>query len=135
MAEKTFILEIVTPEKSVFSGEVESLGAPGTEGYFQVLHNHTPFVCTLQTGEIIVDTDGGKAFFATSGGFAEVSNNKVTVLAETAEKTDDIDVFRAEEAKKRAEDRLQSSDKDIDIERARLALFRALNRIRAAGRH
>jgi len=135
MAEKTVILEIVTPERLVFSGDVTSMIAPGTEGYFQILHNHAPFLSTLDVGEIRVNYGGKDHFFATSGGFAEISQNKIAVLAETAEKTEEIDVARAEAAKKRAEERLQKHTTDIDVVRAESALYRAVNRIRIAGKH
>ncbi len=130
MADKSFTLDIVTPIKNVFSGDVEGVVMPGTEGYFQILHNHTPFMATIQIGEIKVNIDGKDHFYSTSGGFAEINSNKVSILAETAEKADDIDLARAEEAKKRAEERISSGARDMDAERARLSLFRALNRIR-----
>lgn len=133
MADKSFTLEIVTPEKSVFTGEVESIIAPGEKGYFQILHNHTPFLSTLQIGRINVLEGGNETLYALSGGFAQVTNNKVSVLAETAEIAGDIDLLRAKEAQRRAENRLVSKEDDMDFERARLALFRAINRIRIAG--
>jgi F-type H+-transporting ATPase subunit epsilon len=135
MAEKSFTLEIVTPEKSVFTGEVDSIIAPGEKGYFQILHNHTPYLSTLQIGMINVREGGNETLYALSGGFTQVSNNKVTVLAETAELAGDIDLIRAKEAQRRAESRLVSKEDDMDYERARLALFRAINRIRIAARN
>ncbi|MCP4726066.1 MAG: F0F1 ATP synthase subunit epsilon [bacterium] len=132
MAEKTFSLDIVTPGQKVFSGDVESVVAPGTEGYFQVLTDHTPFLVTIQIGEIKVTSSGKDMHYATSGGFVEVNANRISVLAETAEKADEIELQRATESKARAEKRLESGDKELDTDRAKIALFRAINRINVA---
>lgn len=130
MAEKLLHLDIVTPKRNVFSGEVESIVAPGTEGYFQLLQGHTPFLTTLQIGEIRIRKSGKDEYYATSGGFTEVHLNRVSILAETAEAGKEIDLERAAAAKRRAEKLLESREKWVDVDRARLALFRALNRIR-----
>lgn len=130
---KLFRLEIVTPQKSVFSGNVELFSAPGTSGGFQILHNHAPFLTTITTGEVkLRAADGSESFYATSGGFVEVSNNNVTFLADTAERKDEIDVQRAMAAKSRAEERLRKREEEINIARARAALARAINRLRIA---
>jgi len=134
MAEKTLQLDIVTPERLVFSGAVNSIMAPGTEGYFQILPGHTIFISTLQIGEIQVKRDNTLDYYATSGGFVEVHADRITVLAETAERANEIDTQRAQAAKERAEKRLKSADKTVDVDRARLSLFRALNRIRVSVR-
>lgn len=134
MADKTFHLDIVTPTKNVFSGEIESIVASGTEGYFQILPRHTPFLSTLQIGEMRIRKEGKDDYYATSGGFAEVHSNRVSILAETAEHSREIDPDRANEAKARAEKLLASPSDDIDQVRARLALFRAINRIRTLSR-
>ena len=134
MAEKSLHLDIVSPKRNVFSGEVESIIAPGTEGYFQLLTGHTPFISTLQIGEIRIRKNGRNEYYATSGGFAEVHLNRVSILAETAEAGQKIDLERATAAKRRAEKLLESHEKWVDVDRARLALFRALNRIRVKSR-
>ena len=130
MAEKTLYLDIVTPTSSVFSGEVESIVAPGTEGYFQILPFHTPFLSTIQVGEIRTKEKDKEGYYATSGGFAEVHANRVSILAETAEMAHEIDIERAQAAKQRAEKLLEHREDWVDYERARLALYRAINRIR-----
>ncbi|NOZ55237.1 MAG: F0F1 ATP synthase subunit epsilon [Calditrichaeota bacterium] len=130
--EKTFQFEIVTPEGKVYSETVESVIAPGVDGYFGVLAGHTPFMTALKIGEIRVRTHGETVLFATTGGFVEVLPHRMTLLAETAEEASRIDVSRALAAKERAEKRLKSRSPDVDVERARLALARALNRLRVA---
>ena len=132
MENHKFTFEIVTPFRKVFSGEVKGIVAPGFEGYFGVLARHAPFVAAIQIGEIKVDTGTEVLHFATSGGFAEVLPQKVTVLAETAEEASEIDIQRAEAAKKRAEERLAEGRKVWDLERAHAALARAINRIHVA---
>ena len=134
MVEKSFFLDIVTPKESLFSGQVGSVVAPGTEGYFQILPGHTAFLSTLQIGAIKVRKNGKIDYYATSGGFAEVHSNRVSLLAETAELAHKIDFERATAAKQRAEKLLDSPEEWVDTERAQLALFRALNRIRIHGR-
>ena len=129
MADKSFQLDIVTPMKHVYSGEVESVVAPGTEGYFQVLHNHTPFLTTIQIGEIRIKENGQEQYYSTSGGFAEVHENQISILAEAAEKVEEIDLERAEASKLRAQKLLESSEEWVDTDRARYALIRAMNRI------
>ena len=135
MAEKAFKLEIVTPKKIVFSGDVTSFSAPGVAGGFQVLKSHAPLLSNIAIGEVkLLDKGGAEARFATSGGFVEVHEDKVVMLAETAERSGDIDVTRAEAARDRARKRLKEKAADIDIQRARLALFRAMNRLKVADR-
>lgn len=128
----TFQLEIVTPEKTVYSGEVESLRAPGTEGGFGVLAGHHPMLASLRIGEMVFsEGEQGPKSVAIGGGFAEVQRDRVTVLAETAEFAQDIDVSRAEASMDRARERLaQKRDQQIDEARATLALARAVNRLR-----
>jgi len=130
---KLFRLEIVTPQKSGFSGYVESFAAPGAMGGFQVLHDHAPLLTIISIGEVrLRDQGGNESIYSTSGGFVEVGNNNVTFLANTIERKDEIDVERAKAAKTRAEDRLRRKEHDTDIERARTALARATNRLRIA---
>ncbi len=128
----TFQLEIVTPEKTVYSGEVEQLRAPGTEGGFGVLAGHHPMLASLRIGEMVFfEGEQGPKSVAISGGFAEVQRDRVTVLAETAEFAPDIDVNRAEAARDRAREMLtRKQEQQIDEARATLALARAVNRLR-----
>ncbi|WP_031514167.1 F0F1 ATP synthase subunit epsilon [Desulfofalx alkaliphila] len=129
---KTQRLDIVTPEKVVFSEEVDYVVAPGSEGELGFLPEHTPLVSALKTGVLRLTQDGKTIKVAISGGFVEVKNSRVVVLADTAERADQIDVARAEEAKRRAEQRLAQKSENIDIARAEAALKRAINRISAA---
>jgi len=131
--EKNLQLEIVTPRGTVFSDRVEAVRAPGVDGYFGVLPGHTPLMTALQIGEIRVRRAGEVVRFATTGGFAEVLPNRVIILAETAEREDQIDVARALAAKERAEKRLRERGPDVDVDRAKAALARATNRLRVAG--
>jgi F-type H+-transporting ATPase subunit epsilon len=125
-------LEIITPEKSVVKEEVDSVTIPGSLGSFQVLKNHAPLVSNFEIGVITVKKNGETKYFTTSGGTVEVEDNKVLVLANTAENVDKIDVNRAEEAQKRAEERLGKKNKEeIDVFRAEAALHRAINRLSA----
>ena len=129
-------LEVVTPEKIVVSEEAQIVASPGSEGEFGVLTGHTPFLTSLKTGLIrYTDTSGKEHFVFVSGGFAEALPDKVTVLAESAEVSTDIDINRAKEALARAEKRLaeERTREDIDFARARAALERATVRIRVAG--
>jgi F-type H+-transporting ATPase subunit epsilon len=127
-------LEIVTPEMSVVSEDAQIVMAPGTLGEFGVLNNHTPFMTTLNLGTVhYKDVNGNERFVFISGGFAEALPDKVTILAESAERRAEIDMERAKSALKRAEDRLASEDnKDTNYERAQIALQRALHRIKLA---
>jgi F-type H+-transporting ATPase subunit epsilon len=127
-------LEVVTPEKAVVSEEVQIAVAPGTLGEFGVLIGHTPFLTTLKTGTIrYTDTGGAQRYIFTSGGFAEALPDKLTVLAESAERRRDIDTDRARAAMERAQERLEKGGTDdIDFARAKAALERAVNRIRLA---
>jgi F-type H+-transporting ATPase subunit epsilon len=128
-------LEVVTPEKNVVSEEVQIVAAPGTLGEFGVLRGHTPFMTTLKTGTIrYTDAGGSDRYVFVSGGFAEALPDKVTILAETAERRSDIDLERARAALERAQKRLadERAKDDMDYTRLRAALERALQRIRLA---
>jgi F-type H+-transporting ATPase subunit epsilon len=127
-------LEVVTPEKSVVSEEAQIVVAPGSLGEFGVLIGHTPFLTTLKIGTLrYKDTEGKEHYVFINSGFAEALPDKVTVLAESAEKSDDIDQERAQSALDRAQQRLEDrSKKDIDFIRAKLALERAMQRIHIA---
>ena len=132
MASKTFLLEIVTPEKAVLSQEVESIVVPAHEGYLGVLAGHAPLLSTLKPGEITIRSGHEEFHYCTTGGFMEATPKKVTILSESAERVDQIDVKRAEEALQRAKERLAAADKTVDKERARAALARAEARLRIA---
>jgi len=130
-------LEVVTPEKQVVNDLAQIVMAPGSMGEFGVLFGHTPFMTSLNTGAIHYRDENGKdRFVFVSGGFAEALPDKVTILAESAESMEDIDVDRAKAAVERAETRLAENraKEETDIARARAALDRAVVRIRIAGR-
>jgi F-type H+-transporting ATPase subunit epsilon len=123
-------LEIITPEKVIFEDTVDSVTVPGTKGGFQVLKDHAPLMSTFEIGVINVKKNEDTKYFTTAGGTIEVLNNKVLILADSMELTGDIDLDRAELAKKRAEERLvRKKEIEIDTVRAELALKRAINRI------
>jgi F-type H+-transporting ATPase subunit epsilon len=126
-----FKLDIVTPERTAYTGVVESLRAPGTAGGFGVLPRHAPMLAALAAGPVAFVADGARQEMAISGGFAEILGDSVTVLAETAERPDEIDIARAQAARDRARDRLRQ--RESDTERARASLMRAINRLRVAG--
>ena len=125
-------LEIVTPEKSVVNEEARIVMAPGTLGEFGVLSGHTPFMTSLKLGSVrYVDKGGKERFVFVSGGFAEALSDRITILADSAERRREIDLERAKAAKARAEERLaKEADETVDYTRARAALTRAINRIR-----
>lgn len=131
--EKLQRLEVVTPQKKTYSQDIRFVVLPGTEGELGILPEHAPLVTSLKTGLVRVQHEGKTLKIAVSGGFAEVRDSKVTVLANAAEREDQIDVERAQAAKERAEQRLASGGSDIDVVRAEAALKRALNRLKAAG--
>ncbi|BAF60992.1 F0F1-type ATP synthase, epsilon subunit [Pelotomaculum thermopropionicum SI] len=133
MSDKTQRLEIVTPQRKVFSEDVSFLVAPGTEGELGVLPNHAPLITSLNIGIMRIQQEGKTFKVVVTGGFMEVRDNKVTVLANAAERAEEIDVARAEAARRRAEERLAKKTPDIDVLRAELALKRALTRLKAAG--
>jgi len=127
------MLEIVSPEKMVFSGKIEEVTIPGTEGEFGVLRGHEPFLSSVDIGELNFLKEGKKAYYAVNYGYAEVTSDKVTVLIETAEKADHIDKERAMRAKDNAEARLAQLNKDdVEYETMRAALARAIARISVA---
>ncbi len=129
-------LEIATPMRLVVSETVDEVVAPGVEGYFGVLPGHAPFLTTLGIGEVSYRIGRDTHYLALAGGFAEVRNDKVIVLADTAERPEEIDRGRAERARERAEQRLsgRGSEEAIDYARAAAALRRAHVRLQTAGR-
>jgi len=132
---QTFLLEVVTPQRLIISEEVEELMAPGQEGYFGVWSGHTPFMTTLKIGELSYTRGRKERFLAVSWGYTEVRPDKTIVLVETAERPEEIDLVRAEQAKVRAEERLRHfGDEAIDHARAQAALERALARMAVAAK-
>ena len=132
---KTFLLEIVSPEKLLFSQEVESVVAPAAEGMIGILAGHSPFLSSLRPGEIKVKSEGWEHFFVTTGGFMEVLPEKTSLLVESSEKSDKIDKNRAKEARDRAQKRLQGPEEGVDKVRAKEALERATARLKVAEKH
>jgi F-type H+-transporting ATPase subunit epsilon len=131
----TFQLEIVTPEKKVVETRAEEAQIPGKNGYLGILPGHAPLVTELAVGEIIYRQDANEQRLAVAWGFAEVLPDKVTILAETAERPSEIDVERARKAKERAEQRLMSGDTTVDVDRALDALQRAEARLQVADKN
>ena len=126
-----FALEVVTPERVAYSGQVANLQAPGSEGSFGVLAGHIPLLTGLHIGRLrFIEENGDEVQMAISGGFVEVGCEQVAVLAETAERIEEIDVERAEAARQRAEERLAQVQEGVDVARAEAALARAINRLR-----
>ena len=132
--DQKLLLRVVTPDRQVVREDVEEIQAPGREGYLGILPGHAPLLSELKPGEMTYRQ--GKDFqrLAVSGGFLEILPEQVTVLAETAERPEEIDIARALSAKERAELRLKSPDPEVDLNRAAVALERALIRIQVASR-
>jgi len=130
---KTVTLEVVTPTRMVARDEVEEVIAPGAEGYFGVLGGHLPFMSTLKSGELAYRKNGTWRYLAISWGYAEVLPQTVIILAEAAEKAEEIDIARAQRARDRAVERMARwGDESIDVLRAQASLARALTRIEVA---
>ena len=124
------MLEIVTPEKMAFSGNIEEVTLPGTEGEFGVLRGHAALLSSVDIGELSFTKDGKKTYFAVNTGYAEVTGTKVTILVETAERSDLIDKERAKKAKDIAEGKLaKMSKEEVEFETIRISLVRAITRI------
>lgn len=134
MAERSFRLEVITPDRIVLSDpDVVSVVAPGSEGYLGMLANHAPLMTELKIGKLdLRRRDGTTDEMAIAGGFLEVFENKVSVLAESAELASEIDIERAERSKVRAEDRLATDGPEVDAARAQASLHRAINRLNVA---
>ncbi len=127
-------LEIVTPDRAVVHEQVDEVQAPGAMGYFGVLPGHTPLLALLQVGVLWYRKGAEKSYLSVAGGVAEVMADRVIVLAQIAERAEEINVDRAQAAKQRAEQRLASHQRDMDLERARVALMKALTRLNVAHR-
>jgi F-type H+-transporting ATPase subunit epsilon len=127
-------LQIVSADRSLVNETVDEVEIPGSDGYFGVLPGHTPLLAVLQVGELWYRQGQEKHYLLIAFGFAEVLPDRVTILAQIAEKPDEIDPARAEAAKKRAEERIARPIADMDAERARIALMKALIRLQVATR-
>ena len=127
-------LEIVTPDRSIVTEEVDEVENPGAEGYFGVLPGHTPLLAVLHVGELWYRRKQEKTYLSIAFGFAEVLPDRVTVLAQIAERAEEIDTARAEAARRRAEEALAKPLPEVDIERARIALMKSLMRLQVARR-
>ena len=130
MLPKKLNVEILTPNKKVYSKEASSVRLPGSEGYFGILPGHTPLLSTLTIGEIKIENDGKTDYFAASGGVVEVLPGGISILVETSELAADIDKKRAAASKERAQKKIKEGRKQWDIKRAEVALARAINRMR-----
>lgn len=133
MADKNITVEIVTPERIVFSELVDFVVVPGIQGYLGVLPMHAPIVSGLNVGVLKVITSGRETKLAISGGFMEVNQDNVVILADTAERGEEVDILRAKAARERAEQKLSNRSADVDSARAEMALRRAVARIKASG--
>ena len=129
---ETFSVEIVTPIKILSQENVKYIGCPGIDGSFGIMKKHRQGVIALDIGEIKIDTNGDTDWYATSGGFVEIGSDKIELLLESVEKSNEIDVKRATEALERAKDRKKNSTEQIDNIRLEASLSRALNRLKVS---
>lgn len=127
-------LQIVTPDRLIVREQVDEVQIPGSEGYFGVLPGHTPLLASLTVGELWYRQGQDKHYLSIAFGFAEVLPDRVTILAQLAERAEDIDLTRAEASRQRAEERLAQPRSDIDYERARIALMKSMARIQVSAR-
>src|ERR1700733_14118561 len=127
-------LQFVTPERAIVHEHVDEVEVPGEDGYFGVLPGHAPLMAALTVGQLWYRKGTEIRYAFVAGGFAEVVSDRVSILAQIAERAEDIDVARAEAAKRRAEDRLARPVADMDFERARIAFLKALSRLQVAAR-
>ncbi|MCJ7653688.1 MAG: F0F1 ATP synthase subunit epsilon [Dehalococcoidia bacterium] len=130
----TLRLEIITAERQVFADDVNVVVAPGIEGELGILPHHAPLMTMLKPGELLIRKNGEEMYLAVSGGFLEVRPDKVIILADACERAEEIDITRAEEAKRRAEERIKTHPQGSDVAQAQAALLRSLIRIRIAER-
>ena len=130
MIEGKMMLDIVTPERKLVSAEVDEVTAPGFYGEFGVLPQHTPYLCQLGVGVLSYRTGSARYFISIIEGYAEVGPEKITILAESAERAEDIDAKRAQDSRQRAQERMagQKSEEELDFDRAELSLKRAIAR-------
>ena len=130
----TIKLEIITAERQVFSDDVNTVVAPGVEGELGILPHHAPLITMLKPGEVLIRKDSQETYLFVSGGFLEVRPEKIIILADACERAEEIDVERAEAAKRRAEERLKTLTPEIDVAQVQAALLRSLVRLRVAER-
>ncbi len=129
-------LEIITPQKAAYKGQVLAVTVPGTLGSFQILFNHAPLISTMEIGIIKIKLSEDKTeYYATSGGTVEVLNNKILILSDSLEFAEEIDIDRAKRAMQRARERLENKNEEIDTVRAEAALARAVNRLQVAEKY
>jgi F-type H+-transporting ATPase subunit epsilon len=131
----TMQLEIITAEQQVYGDEVELVVAPGIEGELGILANHAPLMTALQPGEILIRKDGEETYLVVTGGFIEVIGNKVTILADACERSDEINEERAQVAVDRARERMASQGSDMQLEQAMASIQRAQVRLNVVRRH
>lgn len=134
MSEHKLHLKITTHEKVVFDEDVDEIYSKSTQGEFGVLPGHIPFMCALDIGVTKVVVNGQYEYFTTMGGVFQLTGNEALILTQTAERAEDIDIDRAKEAKKRAQERLEHEADTTDVQRAEVALAKAFARIKAAGK-
>lgn len=127
-------LQIVTPDRLIVQDQVDEVEIPGSEGYFGVLPGHTPLLASLAVGELWYRKGQDKTYLSIAFGFAEVLPERVTILARLAERAQDIDPARAEASRKRAEARIAEPKTEIDYDRARVALLKAMTRLQVSAR-
>ncbi len=127
-------LEIVTPERSILHEKVDEVEVPGADGYFGVLPGHTPLLASLQVGQLWYRKGGETFYLSIAFGFAEVLPDRVTILAQIAERAEEIDVERAQAERRRAEEELARRPSDVEFERARISMLKALTRLQVANR-
>ena len=127
-------LQIVSADRSLVKEQVDEVEIPGSDGYFGVLPGHTPLLALLGVGELWYRQGQEKHYLSLAFGFAEIQAEQVTILAQVSEKADEVDIARAESAKRRAEERLATPQIDMDAERARIALLKSLIRLQVASR-
>ena len=130
----TIRLEIITAERQVLADDVNVVVAPGIEGELGVLPHHSPLMTILKPGELLIRKDGEETYMSVSGGFLEIRPDKIIILADACERAEDIDIERAEEAKRRAEERLKTPTPELDMAQAQAALLRSLIRLKVAQR-
>lgn len=128
------VLEIVTPERSILHEQVDEVEIPGADGYFGVLPGHTPLLASLQVGQLWYRKGTDISYLSVAFGFAEVLPDRVTILAQIAERAEEIDIERAQAERQRAEDQLAGRPSDVDADRARISMLKALTRLQVANR-
>jgi F-type H+-transporting ATPase subunit epsilon len=130
----TLKLEIITAERQVFSDDVNTVVAPGVDGELGILPHHAPLITMLKPGEVLIRKDSEEMYLFVSGGFLEVRPEKIIILADACERAEEIDIERAEAAKRRAEERLKTLTPELDVAQVQAALIRSLVRLRVAER-